>query len=33
MLKFDIRNGIRFSLVEPEKVLQDIGEITIPQEK
>ena len=33
MLKFDIRSGIRFSLVEPEKVLHDIGEITIPQEK
>ena len=33
MLKFDIRSGTRFSLVEPENVLHDIGEITIPQEK
>jgi hypothetical protein len=33
MHKFDIRSGLRFSLVEPEKVLSDANELTVPQEK
>ena len=33
MHKFDIRSGLRFSLVEPERVLSDINELTVPQEK